>query len=289
MNIVKNLPGPLLIFLGAVCLSFGGIIVKSFEGANLWQILFWRQFFFSIIVILYLLATYKKNFFKSFYVSGAPGFIGGLFLSLGFAAYVFAMYTTTVANTNFIITTETIFLAVFGYIFLKEKIDLITFASIILGMLGVLIILGSSLSIQSSEQFLGNLVAFIMPISFAILVIVVRKFPKVDMVPAQFTAGIFAAIIGFFFADKLAISFHDLFLAFIAGFFQIGFGFILITVGSQTTPAAVVGILMLTESVFGPLWAWIFINEIPPSSVLLGGGIIIFSILFQSLFSKKNS
>ena len=289
MNIVKNLPGPLLIFLGAVCLSFGGIIVKSFEGANLWQILFWRQFFFSIIVILYLLATYKKNFFKSFYVSGAPGFIGGLFLSLGFAAYVFAMYTTTVANTNFIITTETIFLAVFGYIFLKEKIDLITFASIILGMLGVLIILGSSLSIQSSEQFLGNLVAFIMPISFAILVIVVRKFPKVDMVPAQFTAGIFAAIIGFFFAEKLAISFHDLFLAFTAGFFQIGFGFILITVGSQTTPAAVVGILMLTESVFGPLWAWIFINEIPPSSVLLGGGIIIFSILFQSLFSKKNS
>ena len=289
MNIVKNLPGPLLIFLGAVCLSFGGIIVKSFEGANLWQILFWRQFFFSIIVILYLFATYKKNFFKSFYISGIPGFIGGLFLSIGFAAYVFAMYTTTVANTNFIITTETIFLAGFGYIFLKEKIDLITFASIILGMLGVLIILGSSLSIQSSEQFLGNLVAFIMPISFAILVIVVRKFPKVDMVPAQFTAGIFAAIIGFFFADKLAISFHDLFLAFIAGFFQIGFGFILTTVGSQTTPAAVVGILMLTESVFGPLWAWIFINEIPPSSVLLGGGIIIVSILFQSLFSKKNS
>ena len=289
MKIITKLPGPLLIFLGAFSLSFGGLIVKSFEGANLWQILFWRQFFFSIIVILYLLATYKKNFFKSFYVSGAPGFIGGLFLSLGFAAYVFAMYTTTVANTNFIITTETIFLAVFGYIFLKEKIDLITFASIILGMLGVLIILGSSLSIQSSEQFLGNLVAFIMPISFAILVIVVRKFPKVDMVPAQFTAGIFAAIIGFFFAEKLAISFHDLFLAFTAGFFQIGFGFILITVGSQTTPAAVVGILMLTESVFGPLWAWIFINEIPPLSVLLGGGIIIVSILFQSLLSKKNS
>ena len=39
MNIIKNLPGPLLVFLGAVCLSFGGLIVKSFEGANLWQIL----------------------------------------------------------------------------------------------------------------------------------------------------------------------------------------------------------------------------------------------------------
>jgi len=287
MTILKKIPGPLLIFLGAVCLSFGGPIVKSFEGANLWQILFWRQFFFSIIVALYLFLVYRKNFFKSFYVSGLPGFIAGLFLSIGFAAYVFAMYKTTVANTNFIITTETIFLAGLGYFFLKEKITLVTLISIILGMCGVLLILGSSLSIQSSDQFLGNIVAFIMPISFAILVIIVRKYPNVDMVPAQFTAGVFAAFIGFLIADKISISLHDIILASLAGFFQIGFGFILITLGSQTTPAAVVGVLMLTESVFGPLWAWLFINEIPPFGVLIGGGIIIFSILLQTFLNKN--
>ena len=203
MNIISKLPGSLLVFLGAITLSFGGIIVKSFEGANLWQILFWRQFFFSITVIIYLLFTCKKKIFKYFYDSGLPGFFGGLALSIGFAAYVFAMYTTTVANTNFIITLETIFLALFGYIFLKEKINLITLISIILGISGVLIILGNSLTIQTSEQFLGNIVALIMPISFAVLVIIVRKYPNVDMVPAQFTAGIAAALIGFFLADKL--------------------------------------------------------------------------------------
>jgi len=289
LTLLNKIPGSLLIFLGALCLSFGGIIVKSFEGANLWQILFWRQIFFSIIVVLYLLITYKKNFFKTFYESGLPGFTAGVFLSIGFAAYVFAMYTTTVANTNFIITTEAIFLAAIGYFFLKEKISSITLISIILGMSGVLLILGSSLSIQTSEQFIGNLVAFIMPISFAVLVMIVRKYPKVDMVPAQFTAGVFAAIIGLVVAGKLSISFHDLTLAFLAGFFQIGFGFILITVGSQTTPAAVVGVLMLTESVFGPLWAWLFIHEVPPISVIFGGGIIICSILLQSFYKKKSS
>jgi drug/metabolite transporter (DMT)-like permease len=289
LTLLNKIPGSLLIFLGALCLSFGGTIVKSFEGANLWQILFWRQIFFSIIVVLYLLITYKKNFFKKFYESGLPGFTAGLFLSLGFAAYVFAMYTTTVANTNFIITTETIFLALLGYLFLKEKISSVTLISIILGMSGVLLILGSSLSIQTSEQFIGNLVAFIMPISFAVLVMIVRKYPKVDMVPAQFTAGVFAAIIGLIVAGKLSISFHDLTLAFLAGFFQIGFGFILITVGSQTTPAAIVGVLMLTESVFGLLWAWLFINEVPPISVVFGGGIIICSILLQSIYKKKSS
>ena len=288
MTFLNKFPGPLLIFLGALCLSFGGIIVKSFEGANLWQILFWRQIFFSIIVVLYLFITYKKNFFKAFHTSGLPGFFAGLCLSIGFAAYVFSMYTTTVANTNFIITTETIFLAIFGYFFLKEKITSITLISIILGMSGVLLIVGASLSIQTNEQFIGNIVAFIMPISFAVLVMIVRKYPKVDMVPAQFTAGIFAALIGLFVAFNISISAHDLFLDFLAGFFQFGFGFILITVGSRTTPAAVVGVLMLTESVFGPFWAWLFINELPPISVLIGGSIIIFSILLQSFYVKKS-
>ena len=287
MTFLNKIPGTVLVLLGAICLSFGGIIVKSFEGANLWQILFWRQFFFVVVVALYLFATYRKNFFTIFYKSGLPGLVAGFFLGLGFSSYVFAMYYTTVANTLFIITTETIFLAFFGYIFLKEKINLVTFISILLGMSGVLLIVGSSLSIQTSEQFFGNIVAFIMPISFAVLIIIVRKYPTVDMVPAQFTAGVIAAVIGFLVAEKLLVSPHDLFLGFLAGAFQIGFGFILITIGSQTTPAAVVGVLMLTEAVLGPIWAWLFINEIPPTSVITGGGIIIFAILFQFLFSKK--
>ena len=71
-------------------------------------------------------------------------------------------------------------------------------------------------------------------------------------------AGVFAALIGYLVAGEISISSHDLFLGFLAGTFQIGFGFIMITIGSQTTPAAVVGILMLTEAVFGPLWGLAF-------------------------------
>ena len=41
------------------------------------------------------------------------------------------MYYTTVANTLFIITTETIFLAFFGYIFLNEETTFIQVAGIV--------------------------------------------------------------------------------------------------------------------------------------------------------------
>ena len=198
------------------------------------------------------------------------------------------MYNTTVANTNFIIQTQTLFLAIFGYIFLKEKINLITLTSIVLAISGIILMVGSSLTVG---QMSGNIAAFIMPISFATLILIVRKFPSVDMVPLQFIAGVIALIIGYFMSKTIFISFNDIFLGFLAGFFQLGFGFIFITIGARSTPSALVGIIMLSEAVLGPFWAWMFINENPPTSALIGGLIVIFAVLIQflSLMKKKSA
>ena len=283
MNFLNKVPGPFLVFLGACTLSFGGLIVKSFEGANLWQILFWRSVFFSIVVLFFLIISHKKIFFSSIYKAGLPSLFGGMVLSCGYAGYVFAMYNTTVANANFIIQTQTIFLAIFGYIFLKEKISKLTLASIFLAFGGIFLMLGSSLT---TGQMAGNIVAFVMPISFAVLILTVRKYPSVDMIPLQLIAGIGAVIIGYLFSSKIIVSSHDILLGFVAGFFQVGLGFIFITIGAKTTPSALVGIIMLTEAVLGPLWAWLFINETPPLVVLVGGTIVLSAVLLQ-FFNRK--
>jgi|TARA_B100001142_G_scaffold328561_1_gene389040 DME family drug/metabolite transporter len=280
MNLIKNIPGPFLVFLGAVSLSFGGLIVKSFEGSTLWQILFWRSVFFIIVVSIFLIISYKKKIFTALYKSGLPGLIGGIILSIGFASYVFAMYETTVANTNFIIQTQTLFLAIFGYFFLKETISKLTFFCILLAISGIILMLGNSIS---PGEMTGNLVAFIMPISFAILILIVRKFPEVDMIPLQLVAGIFAMLIGLLLSPTIIVSSKDIFLGFLAGFFQVGFGFIFITIGARSTPSAFVGIIMLTEAVLGPFWAWMFANENPPLSVLIGGSIVITAVVLQFL------
>ena len=289
MNIITKIPGPLLIFFGALSLSFGGLLVKSFEGSTLWQILFWRSLFFSLTVLAFLVISYKKKTFKAFKDSGLPGFFGGIVLSFGFCGYVFAMYNTTVANTNFIISLQILFLAVFGYFFLKEKISAITLTSIILAMTGVLLMVGNSLT---PGELSGNLAAFTMPITFAVLIIIVRKFPTVDMVPAQFVAGLCSCLIGFLLSTKIMISPHDIFLGFVAGCFQVGLGFIFITTGARTTPSAMVGIIMLSESVLGPLWAFLFASERPSLFTLIGGAIILTAVLVQFytlLTSEKKS
>ena len=286
MNVIKNIPGPILIFMGALSLSFGGLIVKSFECATLWQILFWRSLFFSLTILTFLIISYKKKTFNAFYESGLPGIFGGIILSFGFCGYVFAMYNTTVANTNFIISLQILFLAIFGYFFLKEKISAITLTSIVLAISGVFLMVGNSLS---PGELSGNLAAFTMPITFAVLIVIVRKFPNVDMVPAQFVAGVSSCIIGFLLSNKLMISSHDIFLGFLAGFFQVGFGFIFITIGARSTPSAMVGVIMLSESVLGPVWAFLFVSERPSMFGLIGGAIILFAVLLQfySLLSSR--
>ena len=77
-------------------------------------------------------------------------------MSLRFIAFVVSMSSTTVANVVFIISTQTMFLAIFGYFYLKEKVSLISFLSIVLAMSGIALMVGDSLS---SGSFFGNIVA----------------------------------------------------------------------------------------------------------------------------------
>ena len=285
MQSLYKIPGYILLLFGGFCLSWGGFIIRSFEEASIWQILFLRSFFFLLALIAFLFVTYKKNTFNIIKESGLPGLLGGFVLSFSFVAFVVAMSNTTVANVVFIISTQTMFLAIFGYFYLKEKVSLIGLISILLAMSGIIIMVGDSIS---GGSLFGNIVALAIPINFAILVMIIRKNTKVDMVPAIFYSGIFSLIYGFFLAESFEFTKHDLWMGFLLGVPQLAVSFICITIGSRTVESATVGILMLMETLCAPLWVWLFLNEIPPISVFIGGGVIISAIILKS-FDKKHS
>ena len=284
MNFIYKIPGYILLLFGAFCLSWGGFIVRSFEEASVWQILLIRSVFFLLALTFFLISTYKKDTLKIFKDAGYPALVAGLVLSLSFVAYVYAMTITTVANVVFIISTQTMFLAITGYIFLKEKISLISFISIVLAMSGITIMIGDSIL---SGSLLGNIIALAIPINFSILVIIIRKNKNLDMVPAIFYSGIFSLIYGLILSESYTFSYHDIKMGFLLGVPQLAFGFICITIGSRSTASTTVGLLMLTETLFAPVWVWLFLNEIPPISVLIGGAIIIGAIILNSFDKNK--
>ena len=283
MNFIYKIPGYFLLLLGGFCLSWGGLIVRSFDTSSPWQILFLRSFFFFIGVTIFLISIYKKNTIKAMQKAGLPGFFGGFVMSFSFIAFVFAMMNTTVANVVFIISTQTMFLATFGYFYLKEKISLVGFLSILLAMGGITIMVGDS--IYSGNLF-GNVIALVIPISFSILVMIVRKNSNLDLVPAIWYASVLSLSYSLLMVKSFDFTSHDIFMGFLLGVPQLTFGFVCITIGSRTTRSLTIGLLMLTETIFAPLWVWLFINEIPPISVFLGGSVIILAIILKSLDSK---
>ena len=284
MKIIYKVPGYILCLFGGFFLSWGGLIIRSFETQDMWQILLIRSFFFVITLIIFLVLTYRKKTAIIVIRSGFPAIIAGLFLSFSFVAYISAMSLTTVANVVFIISTQTIFLAIFGYLFLKEKISLKGFIAIFLALIGMIVMVGNSIN---QGTLLGNVISFAIPINFTILVMIIRKFPELDMIPAIFYSGIFSGIYGLFLSSSLTFSMNDIIMGFLLGVPQLAFGFICVTIGTKTTQAVTVGLLMLLETIFAPIWVWIFLNEVPPSSVLIGGLIIISAVVLKSFDKSK--
>ena len=157
------------------------------------------------------------------------------------------------------------------------------FLAITLALLGMIIMVGNSIG---QGTLLGNIISFAIPINFTILVMIIRKHPNLDMVPAIFYSGIFSGIYGLFLASSFTFSSNDILMGFFLGVPQLAFGFICVTIGTKTTKSVTVGLLMLLETIFAPIWVWIFLNEVPPLSVFIGGGIIISAVVLKS-FDKS--
>ena len=284
MNFIYKVPGYVLLLFGGFCLSWGGLIVRSFETSNAWDILLLRSFFFFFGISSFLLLTYKKKTIHIVKSSGLPALLGGFVMSFSFIAFVFAMMNTSVANVVFIISTQTMFLATLGFFYLKEKVSMIGLFSIILAMTGITVMIGDSIT---SGTLFGNLIALTIPVCFSILIMIVRKNSNLDLVPAIWYASIFSFTYAFLMVENFSFSNNDILMGFLLGVPQLSFGFISITIGSRTTRSVTVGLLMLTETIFAPIWVWLIINEIPPLSVFIGGSIIILALVLKSFDRAK--
>ena len=97
------------------------------------------------------------------------------------------------------------------------------------------------------------------------------------------TFAIAAAMVG-----DIDISLHDLVICMMLGSFQLGLGFLFLTVGTRFIPAAEVALFSMSESVLNPLWVWIGVNEVPSSYTLWGSAIVLVSVITYSLIAIRN-
>lgn len=264
--------GLLAVFIAAILWSSGGLFIKLVTLTPM-QISFFRCLIaaltFAIIFKQKILQYNKLSIVNSFFYAGVLIF------------YVIAMKTTTAANAIFLQSTAPIYVLIFEPIINKtkyERSNIITIAICFFGM--ILFFLGD----LTPGQLEGNIFALMAGILFAAFFLGMKKNDKKYQQSSIFLGNIIVALISlpFIFAiDEFAIS--DLWMVSFLGVFQIAIAYAFFSYGLKRVYAVEASIISMTEPVLTPLWVFIGYGEVPATTALMGGIIILTAISVRTI------
>jgi DME family drug/metabolite transporter len=272
----------IFILLAGLCWSLSGIGVRLIEDANVWQIVLYRSISMSFFLggVVYYMTG--QNPIKIALKKGAISWLCGLALVLSYVAGVYALQTTSVANTLLLFSTAPFQTAILARVFLGEIVRWRTWLAIGGSLLGVLIMVGGQ---DNQNHTSGDLAALLAALGFAVFTISVRKGRTGNMLPAVFWSGILClpvmVLICLYTETSLIVGPKDASIALLLGIIQMGLGLLLFTLGSKTLPAAKMTLLALSEVFFAPLWVWLFLDERIPLQTIIGGSVILLAIIWN--------
>ena len=198
---------------------------------------------------------------------------------------------TTAAVTLFMLAAMPFIAAIVGYYVLGETLSRSTFIAMIIAFFGVCVMIYND-SISGSA--LGAIIGFISASGFAFYSVTIRWKPETPKFTTVVLAGLFCAIfsfivLGFSFKPFVMMPMINSYLSLLHGLI-VASGLILYTLGAKYLPSAELTLLSLMEVVGGVIWVWIpifGINEVPSSTVIIGGIIITLAVLYHGYGARK--
>ena len=270
--------GLLITLFGVLFVVPDSLFVRLID-ADALTIAFWRQFLSGGMIGLGILALQGTAPFRAVLQTGRFGIIYMIGTGASGILFVLAVSLTSVANVVFIIASLPIFGAIFGRVFLGERISRRTFITIAVVCVGLAIIAYGSGETENAS-LAGDLLALATSALFAAGLTAARHVRGTSMVPGVAMAFVISALVIAPFANPFddVPSQAPLFLGH-ALFILCSSA--LLALGPRYITSAEVGLLVLLESVLAPLLAWWIVKEAPGEAALLGGAVVI-SALFVS-------
>ncbi len=274
--------GILLMLLAALFFSIGGLITRHIEAANGWQLMFYRAVGMASVLLVVLAVKERGQIAGPFRAIGWGGLLVGFVIAVSMTAYVFAMMLTTVASAQFIISSAPVYAALLSWIVLKERVRGSTWIAIGVAVIGMGIMFADGFAIG---RLAGLFVALLAGVTYAILIVILRKLRAIDMLPALIVAGLMAGLWSGVIAGDLAVPANDILLGLFMGAVQTATGFSLIMLAARRLPAAEASLVLLVEPILGPTWVWILLAETPTRTALIGGVIVLGAVVLQTIAS----
>ena len=278
----KFTSSPLLLVLGAAILwSTGGLFIKATHLSPL-EVSFGRSFLAAITIIIF---THSEGFGLN-RISAITSVLYAALLIL----FVVATKLTTAANAIFLQYTAPVYVLILEPIFYKEKFrarDFVTVAACVAGM--SLFFVGK----LRPQDVSGNLFALASGLCFALFFLLLRhsKARQVNRAASAIYGNLIVVVLcapAFFGAMRGGISPEDYARLAYLGIVQIGFAYLLFTLamarGLRSLDAGIIGYV---EPVLNPIWVFLFLGERPSGWAIIGGAIIITSVIVHMLLEAR--
>ena len=282
-----------IVLIAGLFWSFGPLVIRYVDQPELfpWQYLFARGLIIFIILNFYLYLNEGTRFVKNYLRIGLSGMVGSVGLASAMMSFIWSITHTSVAITLLCLAAMPLITALLGFIFLKEKISINTWISIVIAAIGIYIM---AINDQKIDNTTGLVFGLTSAFGFSIFSISLRWRKETPQFTTVSLAGLICALFSFYIIiqsnsslfssskNEMLFSLHGTLVC---------IGLILYSIGSKHLPAAELTLLSLTEVIGGIFWVWLplfGINEVPSTNTIIGGFLIFISLIYYSLLTKNN-
>ena len=284
-NLTDQQKGSLLAFVAVMFITPDSLFIRL-SNIDTWGLVFYRGIIPFVTVLLGMLLIYKLNFFKMLFTSGNHGIIYILTFSLTNITFVVSIQNTNVANTLVMIAMAPMLSAILGAIFLKELPDKKTWIAIFVTFGAAVYIFYDSLKLGN---FFGDILGLITALGLAVGAVTIRSAKNKNLVPAAVVGKLIVALFALFFIESFTLTKSDQIIVPLMCIMCVAIPFVLVTIAPRFIPAAEVNLFFLLETIIGPIWVWLVIQEQPSIETIQGGTVIITAIAIHSFIKLKNS
>ena len=276
----KPFPPVALVVIAVLLWSTGGLFIKL-TSLDAYQVTFFRSLLAGITVLL----VTRKNGLRI----NAFGIMASVIYATLLFLFVWATKHTTAANAIFLQYTAPIYILILAPFIIGEKFHWQDLITIIFCVGGMSLFFVGKLEISDYQ---GNLAALGSGIFLGLYIMLLRH-PRAHGMNSTITviygnfllalltlpSGI-AALPVMNLTDVLAVGF--------LGIFQIGISYILfikgVTGGTRPLDASIIGFI---EPLLNPVWVFIFVGEQPSNWAILGGTIIVATVVVHTFHQYR--
>ena len=278
--------GLVLTTLGVLLLTPDTLLIRLID-MEPFSLLVWRGVLQALGTTLILLALYRGRTWAVFRAIGRKGLLAAALFTGSTLFFVLALSATSVANTLIIVAAAPLCAALMSRVFLGESIQGRTWAAIFGALTGIAILAWNDLE---GGQFWGNLAALAAAFFLAGNFTTLRHSKAVNMIPSMVIGGLMAAVLALPFAEAGAFAPEAPQLGYILlmGLVVLPCSFALIALGPRNLPAPEVALILLLETVLGPLWVWLVIAEYPGDWSIVGGAVVVVTLVLHTLSGRRN-